>query len=250
MFPYTFAFLSILVQAVPPARAFSTIARAIPVNVRALGGGGELNYKKYHRWSISAINEERDDDSEDSPDIMSRFLSPRIDDRDLPLADALLAQIVAPSLEVFWLSSNHAPLPTWLSPIFQTSYRSAIYNNLPMQGALVAPTLIHGAGLACCWILGALAAKLYQSDAFDVTQPGSYGNVLRKILRAGAFASGILILSTQVDLLIEFGRYVQSGESEATDLRLLSAAAELINDIVFEAFTLVSWRLYRAILSA
>ena len=41
--------------------------------------------------------------------ILDRFLEPKIDDAGLPLADALIAQIVAPTLEIFWLSSQHAP---------------------------------------------------------------------------------------------------------------------------------------------
>ena len=50
-------------------------------------------------------------------------------------------------------------------------------------------------------------------------------------------------MSTQLDLLIEFKRNVQFGESEETDLRLLVATVELINDVVFEAAVLSSWRI-------
>ena len=52
--------------------------------------------------------------------------------------------------------------------------------------------------------------------------------------------------STQIDLLLEFQRYIQFGESEETDFRLLLASVEVINDIFFEALVLISWRLVHA----
>ena len=112
----------------------------------------------------------------------------------------------------------------------------------------MAPTLIHGAGLACCWLMGALAAKAYERKAIDPTvDGGGYGAVLGTIVKAGAFSTGVLILATQADLLLEFGRFVQPGESEATDLRLLSAWVEVINDVVFEATALTMFRMYLAV---
>lgn len=112
----------------------------------------------------------------------------------------------------------------------------------------MAPTLIHGAGLACCWLLGALAAKAYERKAIDPTvEGGGYGAVFATIIKAGAFATGVLILATQADLLFEFGRFVQPGESEATDLRLLSAWVEVLNDVVFEATSLTMFRVYLAV---
>ena len=183
------------------------------------------------------------DDENDG--IATRFLSPRIDDAGLPVADTLLSQIVAPSLQVFWLTLNHAPRPTWLAPIFS----NGLLYSLPVQGSLVAPTLIHGAGLAFCWVLGALAAKGFDSDAFNVSGGRGYGTVIARIIQAGAFSTGVLIFSTQVDLLLEYGRYVQPGESPEVDLRLLNAITELVNDVAFEALVLSSWRIYRASLT-
>jgi hypothetical protein len=178
----------------------------------------------------------------DNGGLLSRFTDPVIDDPGLPLADTLVAQIVAPSLQVFWLSLVHAPSPTWLRPIFDNSLWQA-------RGSLVAPTLIHGAGLAFCWLAGALAAQAYQRNAYDPTVDG-YGTVLFRIAQAGAFATGLLILGTQIDLFAEFGRYVQPGESEEIDLRLLSAVVELINDIIFEASCITSSRLFLAFMTA
>jgi len=172
--------------------------------------------------------------------ILDRFLSPKIDDPGLPLTDVLVAQIIGPSLEIAWLSLNHAPSPSWLRPIFQTS---ALYTS---RGSLLAPALIHGAALATCWIIGALAAKTYELEAIVPNEKNEYGTILWRVCQAGAFASGLLILATQLDLLSEFGRWVQLGESEETDFRLLLAAVELINDIFFEAITLITWRLFLA----
>mmetsp|Transcript_15497 Transcript_15497/g.29243 ORF Transcript_15497/g.29243 Transcript_15497/m.29243 type:complete len:259 (+) Transcript_15497:40-816(+) len=186
--------------------------------------------------------------NDDGDSILDRFLSPKIDDAGLPIADALNAQIVAPTLQVAWLSVNHAPIPTWLATIYNNN--NGLLYNVPSQGALLVPTLIHGAGLAGCWLMGALAAKAYDSEAFNVSGGRGYGTVVKRIFQAGAFATGILIFSTQLDLFLEFGRYVQLGENEDTDLRLLSAVVELINDVFFEALVLSSWRLYRASLTA
>lgn len=128
----------------------------------------------------------------------------------------------------------------------------------------MAPTLIHGAGLAVCWIAGALAAQMYEKDAFILRELGEvqgdspselnlwdkvrrYDTVLFRLIKAGAFATGILIVSTQVDLLLEFkGHYVQFGESPETDLRLLVATVEVINDVFFEALVIGSWRIIHA----
>eukprot|EP00559_Dactyliosolen_fragilissimus_P002567 CAMPEP_0184867178 /NCGR_PEP_ID=MMETSP0580-20130426/25302_1 /TAXON_ID=1118495 /ORGANISM="Dactyliosolen fragilissimus" /LENGTH=284 /DNA_ID=CAMNT_0027367271 /DNA_START=66 /DNA_END=920 /DNA_ORIENTATION=+ len=186
----------------------------------------------------------------DNNNVIDRFLSPIIDDRGLPLADTLIAQIVAPTLQVFWLSANHAPRPTWLQPYFASSATQNLFQLAPARGSLVAPTLIHGAGLACCWILGALASEGFQSDAFNISGGRGYKTVLSRLLRAGSFATGVLILSTQLDLLREYGgQYVQFGQSDETDVRLLSALVEVINDVFFEGIVLGSWRIYRASLT-
>lgn len=210
----------------------------------------------------------------DSSDAFRRFTNPVIDDPYLPLSDVLVAQIMAPSLQVAWLSWNRAPSPSWLKPIFDTN------TLFIQQGSLIAPTLIHGAALASCWIVGALAARAYQRDAIlprssnssprlqerrqQFTSDGSspspsswndldgkeepdYSIVLLRVVQAGAFATGVLVLATQLDLWTEFqGRYVSVGDSPETDFRIYLALVEVINDVVFEAICLVTWRLYLA----
>jgi len=184
----------------------------------------------------------KEPENEESRDLLRRFTAPVIDDAGLPITDALMAQIVAPSLQVFWITLAHSPSPTWLHSVFQSKIWAA-------QGSLLVPTLMHGAGLACCWITGALAAEAYKRKAIDPTVEG-YGTVILTLLKAGAFASGLLILATQLDLLIEFGRWVQPGESAQIDLRLFSAIIEILNDIVFEAVTITIMRLSLAVVTA
>ena len=118
-----------------------------------------------------------------SSSIFQRFLNPRIDDPGLLLSDALLAQIVAPTLQIYWLLLVNAPSPSWLHPIsggvgsggsggnnlFATA-SSSLYDAFSSRGSLLAPTLVHGAGLAVCWLAGALAAKMFEREAFTLQQ--------------------------------------------------------------------------------
>ena len=194
--------------------------------------------------------------------ILRRFTSPVIDDPFLPLTDVLVAQIVAPSLQISWLSLLHAPSPSWIRPVVDTS---VLYSQ--GQGSYLAPTLIHGAALASCWVVGALAAQAYRQDAIAPVSrvpnqqqqqqqqqqpPGTggladYARVLLRVCQAGAFATGLLILCTQLDLFLEFrGQWVSFGDSPESDFRLWLAAVELGNDVCFEAGSLLTWRLFLA----
>ena len=170
--------------------------------------------------------------------LLDRVLSPKIDDRGLPLSDATAAQIIGPALQVFWLTLVGAPRPTWLIPHYDTTF-------VEYRGSLLVPTLIHGAALSCCWLLGALVARAYEEDAIDPTKNG-FATVFWRIFQAGCFASGVLVFSTQMDLLLEFGRYVQPGESPEIDTRILTAWVEVLNDIFFEIIAIVPLRLYLA----
>eukprot|EP00984_Skeletonema_dohrnii_P009960 scaffold3839_cov140-Skeletonema_dohrnii-CCMP3373.AAC.1 len=224
---------------------------------------------RWYRQTTSLFADSNDDKDEQPPkltddnninDLFQRFLSPQIDDPGLPLTDVLLSQIVAPTFQLYWVFVAHAPLPSWARPI--SSYFGEATELAP-RGSLLAPTLIHGAGLAVCWLAGALAAKSFERDAFTLTNNNyddenggsrlsigekikQYDTVLLRLFQAGAFACGVLIVSTQVDLLLEFKRYVQFGESDETDFRLFLAGAEVINDIFFEALVLSSWRIFHA----
>jgi hypothetical protein len=223
---------------------------------------------RWHHQTIALFANSNDKDEQPQEgmdnttnDPLNRFLSPQIDDPGLPLTDILFAQIVAPTLQLYWVFITQSPLPSWATPI--SSYFGEAAELAP-RGSLLAPTLIHGAGLAVCWLAGALAAKSFERDAFTLSNnnfddDGSnnrlsmggkikqYDTVLLRLFQAGAFACGILIVSTQVDLLLEFkGQYVSFGESEETDFRLFLASVEVINDIVFEALVISSWRTIHA----
>jgi len=225
---------------------------------------------RWYRQTTTLFADSNDDKDEQPPqlmdddnninDLFQRFLSPQIDDPGLPLTDVLLSQIVAPTFQLYWVFVAHAPLPSWARPI--SSYFGEATELAP-RGSLLAPTLIHGAGLAVCWLAGALAAKSFERDAFTLTNNNyddenggsrlsigekikQYDTVLLRLFQAGAFACGILIVSTQVDLLLEFKRYVQFGESDETDFRLFLAGVEVINDIFFEALVISSWRIIHA----
>mmetsp|Transcript_35934 Transcript_35934/g.43276 ORF Transcript_35934/g.43276 Transcript_35934/m.43276 type:complete len:264 (-) Transcript_35934:325-1116(-) len=215
-------------------------------NPKRFGLGHEIFISTRRCSKIEMFSSPDPDKDENSPQsydkFLERFLSPRLDDPGLPLADVLIAQVVGPFFQVLWLILNRAPSPTWVNPISITLF--------PTKGSLLAPTLIHGAGLASCWIAGALAARGFESDAFDVSNGKGYGVVIERLIKGGAFATGILILSTQLDLLFEYGRWILPGESDEVDVRLLSASVEVLNDIFFEAITLSSWRIYRASLTA
>jgi hypothetical protein len=223
-------------------------------------------------------------ETNENNDIINRFRSPQIDDPYLPLSDVVTAQVIAPGLQLFWIVLVGGPRPSWCTPYFDsgTLYGSGI-------GSLLAPTLIHGAALASCWLVGAIAAQAYRRDAISPTRRRTvptinnnnnyinndamnknfkndnnnnnnhstddllqnnqwdYSNVFLSIIKAGSFAIGMLIIATQFDVLIENGgRYVQLGESDETDFRLLLAVVEVTNDVVFEAITMSIWRLYLA----
>lgn len=155
-------------------------------------------------------------------------------DRGLPIADAL----VATSAQVFVAAlalSTGTPRPSWLVP-FGPSWRGAAY---------VLPAIAHGAKLASLWVCGALAARAYERDAFD----GSLGEAVRRTLRGGCFATGLLLLVTQSEVAAEFavkglGDPVMNASREG-DAILYRATSELVVDVVSEATAIVGWRMIR-----
>lgn len=183
-------------------------------------------------------NDNKNSNSPSARSILNRFSNPIIDDPAMPLTEAGLVQIVAPTLQLFWIVSLDSPYPSWAQPLVDTTFTS--------RGAFLAPTLIHGAGLACCWLLGCLAAKAYEKPNFRITAAGDYRPIVSSTIQAGAFACGLLIFATQVDLYQEFQGYVQVGESATTDARIYRALVEVINDIVFEFIVLLPWRIFRS----
>jgi hypothetical protein len=250
-------------QGAPLARAFSThpvVARQTRPFPSSTSPQSFLPHQQQrrsfsnsrHQIFIVQENGKKDDHDNPSPErgsgggldggasrIFQRFSNPIIDDPAMPLTEAGLVQIVAPTMQLFWLVSLESPYPSWAQPLVDTTFTT--------QGAFVAPTLIHGAGLACCWLLGCLAAKAYEKPNFRVNnEQGGYTRIVSSTIQAGAFASGILILATQFDLYQEFHGYVQLGESALIDARIYRALVEVVNDIFFEFMVLLSWKLFRS----
>jgi len=165
-----------------------------------------------------------------------RFTEARIDDKGLPIADALVVTTV-PVFVATCVLALGVPRPSWLVPApWIPKWRS-----LPF----LAPALSHGAKLSCAWIPGALAAKAYEREAYD----GSVKEAVGRTVKAGCFAIGILILATQIQLNVEFAARgappPQLGDSPETDLVLNGVASELIADAAFEAVGLIAWRIIR-----
>ena len=99
-----------------------------------------------------------------------RFLEPRIDDRGLPIADALVSGWMVPSTLAIGTIALRLPLPMWLTPALGVpALKSLSY--LP---AIVS----HGAQLAICWTAGALACKVRAKPllrACTRTHPRAHG---------------------------------------------------------------------------
>mmetsp|Transcript_14114 Transcript_14114/g.32911 ORF Transcript_14114/g.32911 Transcript_14114/m.32911 type:complete len:135 (+) Transcript_14114:219-623(+) len=116
----------------------------------------------------------------------------------------------------------------------------------------VLPAIGHGLSLSACWVLGAFAAEGYRKEAYGSDR--SLKTVLGYTLRAGSFASGLLILAVQLQLFAQFGTQATGAWAEpsfpstASDMAVVARTAELALDIGLEAVAMTSWRLYRSTL--
>lgn len=155
-------------------------------------------------------------------------------DRGLPIADALVATSAQAVVAAVALATGTRP--SWLSTPFGPSWRGAAY---------VLPAIAHGAKLASVWVCGALAARAYERRAFD----GSLGEAVGRTLRGGCFATGLLILVTQIEVGHRFaeaglGDPVMNASREG-DAIVNGAVSELVVDVVSEATAIVGWRVVR-----
>jgi len=182
--------------------------------------------------------------------IKSRFTAPRIDDPGLPFADALVC--VSGSLFIAqWALSPLVPTafkippPSWLTA-------ATLPGGIDWRGIpYILSTIEHGAALAACWILGALAASAYESEAFT----GTWQTALTRTWKGGAFAIGVLIFSTQLSLYLSLSSQgldpytipSQAGvdSNSAADRQILTTAFELFCDCSVQAVQLTLFRLYR-----
>lgn len=169
-------------------------------------------------------------------DIRRRFAAPRIDDPGLPYADSLVC--ICGTLFVAMIAVKGViPLPTWLEPLPGTALPGT--RGLPY----IFPAFRHGSALAACWLLGALAASAFEREAYSA----SLREAVSRTWRGGAFATGMLILATQ---LVTYSTLSGQGidpylPSIEADRALLTTAFEVITDIAVQAVGLTAFRVYR-----
>jgi hypothetical protein len=173
---------------------------------------------------------------ENGKQIIARFLRPQIDDPGLPYADSLVC--VCGSLFVASAAlKGLIPQPGWLLPFLPAGVA-------PLRGLpYIVPAVAHGAGLATCWTLGALAAAAFESGAFT----GTLGEALGRTWRAGAFATGCLILGTQMETYVSLvSRGIDPlAPSYEADVAALSHAFEIASDVAVQATGLTAFRVFR-----
>ena len=172
-------------------------------------------------------------------EIKARFVAPRIDDPGLPYADALVCICGALFLAQLGLLGV-LPRQSWLTPLPGVPLEG--YRGLPF----ILPALSHGAGLAGCWVLGALSAAAFEREAYM----GSWREALGRTWRGGSFATGVLLLSTQLATAVRFSAmgldpYGPLGASAQGDYELIKTAFEVICDIAVQCVGLTAFRYIR-----
>ena len=164
--------------------------------------------------------------------IKQRFVAPTIDDPGLPYADVLVVTCGTLFVASVVIAGG-LPRPSWLVPLqLVPQWRALPY---------VLPTLSHGASLAACWLLGALAAEAFEKGAYM----GTWRDAVARTWRGGAFAIGVLIFGTQ---LVTSARLAAGGvpiPSYMADLLLTSTTNEVIVDCAVSAVGLTLFRLFR-----
>ena len=168
--------------------------------------------------------------------IRARFLNPKIDDPGLPYADSLV--VVCGALFVASLGLvGGIPRPSWLFALLPPGVE-------PIRGLpYILPAFSHGAGLAACWVLGALAANAFEAGAYM----GTLSEAIARTWKAGAFTIGLLLLASQANAaLVLLAQGVDPlGASSEADRLTLTTAFEVITDCTVQATGLTAFRVYR-----
>lgn len=171
--------------------------------------------------------------------ISSKFLQPRIDDPGLPPSDALVSVNGAVIVAVI-ARLGIIPLPTWLKPLGAPS-------PLPFIGGgglpYILPAVSHGSFLAACWVLGALASGAFESEAYM----GTLREAISRTWKGGLFATGLLILSTQlyVSLQLVAQGIDPTDPSMVSDEIILRTVFEVATDVTVQALVLTAFRVFR-----
>ena len=124
--------------------------------------------------------------------ISLKFFRPRIDDPGLPPSDGLVS-INGALLVAVLARLGYIPMPTWLQPVLPPGQHAI--GSLPY----VLPAINHGSRLALCWLLGALASGAFESEAYV----GTLGEAIARTWKGGLFATGVLVLSTQLYISLQ-----------------------------------------------
>ena len=241
-------------------------------NVSIAAACGKTRYVRRHRlrlktWTLRASSpsddEEEEDDSidEDRADVRSiedakreleygmkfgkrmkkRFQSKKVKDRGLPIADALVLTSATVLVALVSLSQHKAP--SWLN----AEYLREVPRILPNLPALVG-SVVHGSKVSAVWVLGALAAEAYETEAYDA----DFAEAMKRTVKAGCFAVGLLILVEQNEMRqalehvigMPASEYVV-GENREADLLINSKTSELFVDCASCAVAMLSWRIIR-----
>mmetsp|Transcript_10245 Transcript_10245/g.12227 ORF Transcript_10245/g.12227 Transcript_10245/m.12227 type:complete len:287 (-) Transcript_10245:68-928(-) len=167
-------------------------------------------------------------------EVLSRFLSPVIDDRGLPLADALVTTSSSLLVAIVVLAADIIR-PSWLQPLeWVPTWRSLPY---------ILPAITHGSLLSLCWILGGLAAQGYQKASWESRQAAAAFTA-----KAWAFAVSMMIIGVQLGLAkeaISHGVLPLLGEDEGLDMLAVSKYSELTVDAIAVGAVMGLWRQYR-----
>ena len=170
-----------------------------------------------------------------------RFQPKKVKDRGLPIADALVLTSATVLVALVSLSQHKAP--SWLN----AEYLREVPRILPNLPALVG-SVVHGSKLSAVWVLGALAAEAYETEAYDA----DFAEAMKRTVKAGCFAVGLLILVEQNEMRqtlehvigMPASEYVV-GENREADLLINSKTSELFVDCASCAVAMLSWRIIR-----
>ena len=173
----------------------------------------------------------------------ARFQSERVEDKGLPLADSLVLISASCAIAICSIQLKHTP--AWLREEWLREIPRDVLPNFP---AVVA-ACVHGSKLAMFWIVGALAAKAYEVEAYDADYP----EAIKRTVKAGCFACGSLILVEQASLRKSLEEIIGRGASTeyefgtnvAADLLINSKTSDLILDCFVSAISMLLWRTIR-----
>jgi len=187
-------------------------------------------------FSVDVIQEFKRGVAFGNDEVKPRFTPNAIEhDRGLPIADALVATSAQVFVAIAALASG--TYPSWLA----ASAYAPRWHSLPF----VLPAVAHGAKLATIWVVGALAGKAYEREAFD----GTLGEAVKRAVASGCFAVGLLMIVAQGEVRVKFAENglgePEIGTSARGDLILNGAASEFVVDCASEAVALLGWRVLR-----